>query len=105
MNMEGWIMRSLETVMKKAFTAKVREEIRRSAKEKAARIKLQQLREARDVSQEEVARTMGISQAALSRLEHRTNITIGTLQRYIEALGGQLEVRAVFGKRKEEIVA
>ena len=98
-------MRSLETVMKKAFTAKMREEIRRSAKEKAARIKLQQLREARDISQEEVARTMGISQAALSRLEHRLNITIGTLQRYIEALGGRLEVRAVFGKCKEEIVA
>jgi DNA-binding Xre family transcriptional regulator len=98
-------MRSLGNVMKKAFTAKVREEIRRKAKEKAARIRLQQLREARDISQEEVARTMGISQAALSRLEHRPNITIGTLQRYIEALGGQLEVRAVFGKCKKEIVA
>ena len=97
-------MRSLERVMKKAFTAKDRAEIRRSAKEKAARIKLQQLREARDISQEEIARIMGISQAALSRLERRPNITIGTLQRYIEALGGELEVRAVFGKSKEEIV-
>jgi hypothetical protein len=48
---------------------------------------------------------MGISQAALSRLEHRPNITMGTLQRYIEALAGQLEVRAVFGKCKEKIVA
>ncbi len=97
-------MRSLETVMKKAFTAKDREEIRRRAKEKAARIKLQQLRESRDISQEKIAQIMGISQAALSRLERRPNITIGTLQRYIEALGGQLEVRAVFGKSKEEIV-
>jgi DNA-binding Xre family transcriptional regulator len=98
-------MRSLETMMKKAFTAEARADIRRRSREKVARIKLQQLREARDVSQEEVARTMGISQAALSRLEHRPNITVGTLQRYIEALGGQLEVRAVFGDSKEEIVA
>lgn len=98
-------MRSLETMMKKAFTAEARADIRRRAKEKVARIKLQQLREAREVSQEEVAKTMGISQAALSRLEHRPNITVGTLQRYIEALGGQLEVRAVFEDSKEEIVS
>ena len=47
---------------------------------------------------------MGLSQSALSELERRPNITLGTLQRYIEVLGGHLEVRAVFQDGVEGLV-
>ena len=47
---------------------------------------------------------MGLSQSALSELERRPNITISALQRYIEALGGQLEIKAVFQEGSEELL-
>ena len=97
-------MRSLQQVMKKAFTPDERAEIRRKAKEKVASVRLQQLRESRHVTQEAVASRMGISQAALSRFERRSNITIEALQRYAEALGGRLEVRVVFTEDSQEIL-
>ena len=56
---------------------------------------MQRLREARHLTQEETAQAMGVSQAALSKLERRPNVTIGVLQRYVEAIGGRLEVNVV----------
>ncbi len=97
-------MHSLDQVMKKAFTPEKRAEIRRKAKEKIVAIRLQHLRETRHVTQDRIANSMGISHAALSRLERRPNITIGALQRYVEALGGRLEVRAVFKEDTQEIL-
>jgi len=97
-------MHSLNQVMKKAFTPEKRAEIRRKAKEKVAVIRLQHLRETRHITQERIANSMGISQAALSRLERRPNITLSALQRYIEALGGRLEVRAIFKEDTQEIL-
>ena len=59
-------------------------------------MKLQTVREARDRSQEALARTMEVSQANISRIEQQNDLKLSTLDRYIEALGGRLEVRAVF---------
>jgi len=90
--------------MKKAFTAGERNVIRQKAKKKAAAIRLQQIRELRNITQEEIAHSMGVSQSALSRFERRSNISIATLQRYIEALGGRIEVRAVFKEGSQDIL-
>ncbi len=97
-------MHSLDQVMEKTFTPEDRAEIRRKAKEKVAGIRIQHIRESRRITQERIADSMGISQAALSRLERRPNMTIGTLQRYVEALGGRLEVRAVFKEDTQKIL-
>jgi len=48
------------------------------------------------LTQEQVAQALGVSQANVSQIEHQDNIYLRTLSSYIEALGGQLEVRAVF---------
>ena len=96
-------MKTFEKVMEKAFTAGERNAIRQKAKEKAAAIRLQQIREFRNITQEEIAHSMGVSQSALSRFERRSNISIATLQRYIEALGGRIEVRAVFKEGSQDI--
>ena len=37
-----------------------------------------------------------IKQASVSKMERRTDMYIGTLAKFIEAMGGQLEIRAVF---------
>jgi transcriptional regulator with XRE-family HTH domain len=88
-------MKKLDTVLSNLFTAEERADIRQRAKEKLAGLRLQLLREARHLTQREAAQAMGVSQAALSKLERRTNVTIGVLQRYVEAIGGRLEVSVV----------
>ena len=64
---------------------------------------LQELRRARALSQEQLARTLGIKQASVSKLERRTDMYIQTLRNYIEAVGGQLEITAKFPDRKVKI--
>jgi len=57
---------------------------------------LQELRLRRQVTQEELAEVLGVRQATLSKLERRENVTVATLRNFVEALGGELEVRARF---------
>jgi transcriptional regulator with XRE-family HTH domain len=57
---------------------------------------LDQLRAARKLTQENLAQIFGVSQGSISRLERRTDMYVSTLAKFIEAMGGQLEIRAVF---------
>jgi transcriptional regulator with XRE-family HTH domain len=57
---------------------------------------LDELRAARNLTQEQLARTLGVAQAAVSKMERRTDMYISTLQTAIKAMGGYLEIRAVF---------
>jgi hypothetical protein len=54
-------------------------------------------------TQVEVSRSADMTQSELSRLEARNDHLTSTLRRYIEALGGELEVTAVFGARRVRI--
>jgi hypothetical protein len=61
------------------------------------------LREAAGKTQTEVAEASMIDQADISRLESRENLAdcqVSTLQRYVAALGGQLELVAAFRNKK-----
>lgn len=57
---------------------------------------LQELRKAREFSQETLADVLGWRQGEISRLEHQTDFYLSTIRRYVEALGGKLELTAVF---------
>ena len=57
---------------------------------------LQELRKARELTQIQVAEALHIEQAAISKMEHQTDIYVDTLRRFIEAMGGQLEIVAKF---------
>lgn len=69
---------------------------REKAKETIARMRLDDIRRARELSQEQLARELGINQAAVSKIEHRTDLYVSTLRRYIEAAGGELRIIAQF---------
>ena len=69
---------------------------RRGAELIAEEATLRQLREARARSQVEVAKKLHINQAAVSKLERRTDMYLSTLRSYIEAMGGTLEIVALF---------
>ena len=79
---------------------KVSPEILKAAEEKTKQLltelPLQELRHARELSQEQIAGTLHVNQAAISKLERRTDMYISTLRNFIRAMGGDLEIRAIF---------
>ncbi len=64
---------------------------------------LAQLRQSRDVTQVQLAAELGIAQGNVSRLEGRSDVYLSTLRDYIHALGGELEITAVFGNERVAI--
>lgn len=72
---------------------------RRLALQNLAEMELAELREALQVSQEELAKKLKVTQVAVSRLERRPNVLVETLSHYIEGLGGHLELSAVLPNR------
>lgn len=54
------------------------------------------LRRARHLTQQELAELVGMSQPVISRLERQADLYLSTLRSYIEAMGGHLELAAVF---------
>lgn len=64
------------------------------AKEIMAEMLLAEIRKEAGFTQEDLAKTIGIKQPSLSKLESQDDIQISTLQRLIQALGGQLELIA-----------
>jgi len=75
-------------------TARMRAE--KKAVKMMAEMPLNELRRAREISQEELARQLHVKQAAVSKLERRTDMYISTLRRAITAMGGNLEINAKF---------
>jgi len=57
---------------------------------------LAQLRQARELTQVQLARALSVPQSTISKMEHRADLYLSTLRSYIEAMGGNLEIRAVF---------
>ena len=79
-------------------------ERRRKIEERAAELiaeemTLRELRKARQLTQASVARELGISQDAISRLERRSDLLLSTLRRTVEAMGGSLSLIARFPDR------
>lgn len=58
------------------------------------------LRAARGLTQVQIAARLGISQSDVSRLERRGDLKISTLNKYVEAVGGRLQVSAEFADGK-----
>lgn len=57
---------------------------------------LNELRQARGLSQKMLADVLHIQQPAIAKLEKRTDMYLSTLRSHIEAMGGELDVIARF---------
>src|SRR3954452_12000514 len=57
---------------------------------------LHELRQARAQSQQDLARELKVGQPAVAKMERRADMYVSNLRRYIEALGGTLEITARF---------
>lgn len=61
---------------------------------------LAQLRKGQDLTPEEEAEIVETREAAFSMIENREDALMAALERYIQALGGELELRAKFPDRE-----
>jgi transcriptional regulator with XRE-family HTH domain len=79
---------------------KMPSDARARAEEKAAKLiaeyALNELRAARSMTQARLADILGKDQSVISRIEKRTDMYVSTLAEFIRAMGGELEIRAVF---------
>jgi predicted transcriptional regulator len=64
---------------------------------------LKELRKDLDLTQAELALAADMTQSELSRLESRADHRVSSLRRYIEALGGTIEITAIIGKRRVKL--
>jgi DNA-binding XRE family transcriptional regulator len=71
-------------------------EILQKVKEAAGVMTLHQLREARSYTQVTLAKALRINQGAVSKMEKRTDMYVSTMRSFIQAMGGQLQIQAVF---------
>jgi DNA-binding XRE family transcriptional regulator len=90
---------ALESKMSPAARA----EVQRRVKEELKQMPLHELRNARRLTQQQLAQTLEMTQAAVSQLEKRTDMYLSTLENFIEAMGGQLEMYAVFPDGKVKL--
>ena len=78
-----------------------RAKIERRASELAT---LRDLRQAVERTQEELATSLGVGQDTISRIERRSDMLLSTLRRYVEAMGGKLELVAEFPDRPRMVI-
>lgn len=67
---------------------RVREELQRMA--------LEELRSAKQLTQADMAEMLGVPQSSVSRIERRADMYLSTLRNYLHAMGGALQIQAVF---------
>jgi len=77
--------------------------IQQSVEEAAAVMTLHQLREAQSLTQVSLANILGVNQGSVSKMEKRTDMYVSTLRSYIQAMGGQLQIKAIFPEGEVEI--
>jgi DNA-binding XRE family transcriptional regulator len=76
--------------------AERRRRVDAEANRQLAELPLQELRRARELSQQSLAEALGGAQSTVSKLESQADMYVSTLRRYIEAMGGELEIIARF---------
>lgn len=105
--------RKLNTLKHKidALPAEEQEAIREQARGQldaqivAHELRLSELRRARRMTQTQLARSLDVSQAQVSRIETQADLYLSTLASYVEAMGGSLELSARFGEGTDEVIA
>jgi transcriptional regulator with XRE-family HTH domain len=89
---------------------KLRPAERKRVEDRAAEIiseemSLRDLRKARKLTQTRVAKTLGITQDSVSRLEKRSDLLLSTLRKTVKAMGGDVRIIAQFPDRSPVLLS
>jgi hypothetical protein len=85
--------------LKHKSSPEVRALLKKEAHAELERIGFDKLRRARKQTQVAVAEKLNITQGTVSHIEKQANFLLSTLKEYVGALGGHLELHAVFSDR------
>jgi DNA-binding XRE family transcriptional regulator len=77
----------------------------RAAELIAEEMSLRDLRKARRLTQARVAKTLGVTQDSVSRLEKRSDLLLSTLRKTVKAMGGDMRIVAEFPDRAPVVLA
>ena len=98
-------MKTLDQKMKSVGTNRRKKIKARAAALIAEEMTLQELRQARKLTQVRMAKALGITQDGVSRLEKRSDLLLSTLRKSVEAMGGSLSLVAEFPDREPVILS
>ena len=76
-----------------------RERIEQRKEQLRQEMTLAELRRAFSLTQDTLAKNLNVKQAEISKIENRADMLMSTLRNFVQAMGGDLEVRAVFPDR------
>ena len=96
--------RNVDDIIDKLSPAQRKKVEDRAAQLIAEEMTLRQLRRARKLTQQKIAKSLHIGQEGVSKLEKRSDLLISTLRSYVEAMGGHLSLIAEFPDRDPVIL-
>jgi len=101
--LEGDIVAHKWRDIRRKLSPEQEEETRQYVKSVVEAVSLNQLREARMLTQASLASILGVNQGSVSKMEKRTDMYVSTLRSFIQAMGGKLQIKAVFPEGEVEI--
>jgi DNA-binding XRE family transcriptional regulator len=96
---------NVDDIIKKLSPARRKKVEVRAAQLIAEEMTLRELRHARRLTQARIAKTLGITQDSVSRLEKRSDLLLSTLRKTVKAMGGNLSLVAEFPDRGPVILS
>ena len=96
---------TLKDKMKELSPAQRKKVEARAAELIAEEMTLRELRHARKLTQVKMAKTLGVTQDSVSRLEKRSDLLLSTLRKTVEAMGGNLSLVAEFPDRAPVVLS
>jgi transcriptional regulator with XRE-family HTH domain len=96
---------TLKDKMKELNPAQRKKVEARAAELIAEEMTLRELRHARKLTQVKMAKTLGVTQDSISRLEKRSDLLLSTLRKTVEAMGGNLSLVAEFPDRAPVVLS
>ena len=95
--------RSSFSTLRNRMSPEAQDRARAKSEALESEMALAEVRRAMKLSQEELAAILQINQASVAKMEKRADMYIGTLRRFIQAMGGELEIVARFPDRQIRI--
>jgi transcriptional regulator with XRE-family HTH domain len=89
--------------LRKKMSPEAQERAKAKTQNILAGMALSELREARRLTQEQLANLFHVKQPAIAKIERRTDMYLSTLRGIVQAMGGELEIRAVFADGQVKI--
>ena len=96
---------NVNEIIRKLSAAERKKVEDRAAEIIAEEMNLRDLRKARRLTQARLAKSLGITQDSVSRLERRSDLLLSTLRRTVRAMGGDIRIVAQFPGRAPVVVS